>query len=101
MGDTAYNMVGTSGRKCQCSTAPKTWLGHWSRATGLAIPASCCVSGCGNAPEVGAHLRIVGWDARTPWILPFCQYHNKRPAHVAMNLKWGVTAVAAATHDCT
>lgn len=100
MGDFVYNMDNTSGRKCQCTTLPKTWLGHWERGTGLNLPAKCCAKYCGNDVEVGAHVKLDGGDQRIAWIVPFCQYHNKRPSSQPIELKWGVTLCGAAKSDC-
>lgn len=96
----AYNMVGTSSRKCVCTTGTKSWLGHWERGTGLTLPEKCCAKYCGNVVEVGAHVKLEGEDGRTPWIIPFCQYHNKRPSSEAIELKPGMTLCGAAKVDC-
>lgn len=96
-----YNMVGTSRRKCVCTTRPRTWLAHWERGTGLELPEKCCAKYCRNYVEVGAHVRIEGEDGRIPWIIPFCQHHNKRPSHEAIELKAGVTLCGAAKVDCS
>lgn len=100
MGDFVSNVVGTSGRKCSCLTRPNTWLSHWERGTGLALPEKCCAKSCANYVEVGAHVRLHGSDARTVWIVPFCQKHNKRPVTKAIELKWGVVLCGAAKSDC-
>ncbi|MGA4634959.1 hypothetical protein ACPA5B_13875 [Pseudomonas solani] len=95
-----YNIDGTSSRKCQCSTIPKTWLGHWERGTGLALPVKCVAKYCGNVTEVGAHVRDDD-DKRIVWIVPFCQYHNKRPSSEPIELKDAVTLCGGSmTIDC-
>ena len=101
MGDFVYNLIGTSGRKCRCRTRPNTWLAHWERGTGLPLPEKCCAKYCRRYVEVGAHVRHHGSDGRIPWIVPFCQHHNKRPPSHAIELKNGVTLCGAAMNiDC-
>lgn len=96
----AYNMVGTSRRKCVCKVGPKTWLAHWIRGTRLRLPDKCCARYCRRPVAVGAHVRLEGEDGRTPWIVPFCQFHNKRRSSIPIVLKYGVTLCAAAKIDC-
>jgi len=100
MADYVRNLTGTAGRKCVCTTGAKTWLGHWERGSGLYLPTKCCAHYCGNVVQVGAHVSLQGSDGRVPWIVPFCQYHNKRNSSVWIRLKGGVTLVGAAAHDC-
>ncbi len=94
------NMTGTSRRKCRCSVGPKSWLGHWQRGSGLARPFKCAARGCRRRVQVGAHVRLIGSDGRVPWIVPFCQFHNKRHRSMRIALKPGVTLVGAAARDC-
>jgi hypothetical protein len=100
MGDIVYNVDGTSSRKCTCKTGSKTWLAHWERGTNLALPDKCCARYCSTSVEVGAHVKLEGGDGRIIWIIPFCQYHNKRPSSEAITLKWGVMLCGAAKTDC-
>lgn len=101
MGDIVYNLDGTSRRKCRCTDKPNTWLAHWERGTGEDLPEKCCAKYCGNYVEVGAHVRHDGSDGRIPWIVPFCQWHNKRPSSEAIELKYGVILCGASmTTDC-
>ena|SRR5688572_25541752 len=100
MPDYVNNVDGTSTRKCQCSFGSKTWLGHWERGTGFTLPEKCCAKYCANYVEVGAHVQHYGSDQRIIWIIPFCQYHNKRPSNSYIELKPGVTLCAAAKIDC-
>lgn len=94
------NVDGTSVRKCVCSNGIKTWLGHWERGTELTLPDKCCAFGCGTYVQVGAHVKEVGGDQRIIWIVPFCQFHNKRPSTEEIKLKPGVTLCGAAKVDC-
>jgi hypothetical protein len=95
-----YNMDGTARRKCICKTGSKTWLEHWARGTGESLPDKCAAKYCGREVEVGAHVRAEDEDGRIPWIVPFCQYHNKRPSSEPIELKPGVTLCGAAKVDC-
>jgi hypothetical protein len=99
MGDIVYNIDGTSSRKCQCSYGAKTWLAHWERMTGLTLPDKCCARGCGDYVAVGAHVQHPD-DLRDVWIVPFCQYHNKRPSNVPIELKWDVMLGNGARSNC-
>ena len=100
MGEFVYNVDGTSVRKCQCSYGSKTWLSHWERGTGLTLPDKCGAKYCSAYVEVGAHVKHIGSDQRIVWIIPFCQYHNKRPSYLQIELKDGVTLCGAAKVDC-
>ncbi|MDH5326023.1 MAG: hypothetical protein OEZ68_07430 [Gammaproteobacteria bacterium] len=56
---------------------------------------------CGNVVEVGAHVRDAD-DLRLVWIVPFCQYHNKRPTSEPIALKDGITMCGGSMSvDCT
>lgn len=95
------NVVGTSKRKCKCTIGSKNWLSHWSRGTGLPLPAKCLARYCSHVVQVGAHVRHFGSDQRIIWIIPFCQYHNKRPSNTYIRLKPGAVLCGAAPGvDC-
>ncbi len=101
MGDIVFNIVGTSSRKCCCTSRPNTWLAHWKRGTGLNLPLKCCAKRCRKYVQVGAHVKCQGFDMRTPWIVPFCKTHNSRPGDEPIELKNNVTLCAAAMGvDC-
>ncbi|MBV1861822.1 MAG: hypothetical protein KUG77_25605 [Nannocystaceae bacterium] len=97
-------MVGTTGRKCKCTNGDASWLGHWALAAGVALHSKkhvkCAAKYCRKYSEVGAHVKDTAYRV-TPWIVPFCQYHNKRPATQLITLKPGYTMVACASIDCT
>ena len=100
MGDIVYNADGTSGRKCKCLDRDKSWLAHWVRGTNTDLPDKCCAKGCGAYVEVGAHVKHPD-DLREIWIVPFCQWHNKRPSYLGIELKWGVQLCGASPKiDC-
>jgi len=95
MGDIVYNADGTSGRKCKCSDRDKSWIAHWMRGTNsVNRPDKCFAKGCGSEAAVGAHVQHPD-DLREIWIVPFCQWHNKRPSYEAIELKWDVLLCGA------
>lgn len=95
-----YNIDGTSTRKCKCTTGPKTWLAHWMRGTGQALPTTCVAFGCSRLVAVGAHVQDAD-DLRIVWIVPFCHHHNSRPSDVKIQLKVGITMCGGSmTNDC-
>jgi hypothetical protein len=98
--DYVTNVVGTSRRKCKCRVGQKTWLSHWERGTRLIRPLKCVARGCRHRVQVGAHVRHTRSDQRIIWIVPFCQYHNKRAHNHHIPLKDGVTLCGAAKTDC-
>ena len=100
MPDFVNNVDGTSKRKCQCLYGSKDWISHWERGTGLVRPLKCCAKWCSDYAVVGAHVKHVGSDQRIVWIIPFCQYHNKRPSNMDIELKLGVMLCGAAKIDC-
>jgi hypothetical protein len=74
------NLEGTASLNCSC----QTWLNHWENHSGASFPTKCCVKGCGNNPEVGAHVQrndflfqIFG-IAESHWIVPMCIHHNNQ-----------------------
>lgn len=98
--DFVYNLDGTGGLRCQCTNlANKTWLNHWSNISGEDYN-KCRAFRCASMAQVGAHVREEGGDRRIRWIVPFCQYHNKRPSAHPIQLKSGTTLVRAARSQC-
>ena len=95
-----YNMTNTSGRRCSCTTGDKTWLRHWELATGQIRPATCIAKYCRRPAVHGAHVKDNSHQV-TPWIVPFCARHNKRPRTQLIQLKPGSQMAAAARSDCT
>ncbi len=95
-----YNAVGTSSYKCKCSTGNKSWLAHYVNLAIHALPAKCIAKYCRNSVQVGAHVKEVGGDGRILWIVPFCQYHNKRPSTTNITLKPNNDIVRAAVSFC-
>jgi hypothetical protein len=81
------NKGGTGPRSCKCGT----WKRHWQNFTKKSWPSECFVSGCRNAPILGAHIFIANVDGE--WIAPFCDSCNKLGG--SFNLKTGVDLVSA------
>jgi len=64
------NINGTTDSTCRC----KSWLDHWVRFSGQALPKYCPEVSCTNPPTVGAHVQKTGsldW-----YIVPLCERHN-------------------------
>lgn len=72
------NMIGTSNdkRRCRC----KSWLDHWFYNNKTSSRKICCVMGCNNKIEDGAHVYILDniFIYKQPYILPFCRSCNHR-----------------------
>jgi hypothetical protein len=77
------NVEGTSNLTCACDN----WLVHWRNHSNITSPKACCVNGCKNAPEVGAHIHkmdmnfgicsIMGFKPDC-YIVPMCTHHNNQ-----------------------
>lgn len=67
------NINGTSVNTCKCGS----WLEHWKKFSKKSIPAACCVVGCTEKPEVGAHVQKDSATDRSWYIIPLCKKHNK------------------------
>lgn len=81
------NKKGTTDRSCKCGS----WKQHWINASGLLWPTVCSVSGCYNAPTLGAH--IINKDVSGEYIVPTCAACNGKDSE--FNLKGGVTLISA------
>jgi hypothetical protein len=66
------NLNGTSNNNCKC----KTWLKHWENVSGKSLPASCREVSCKETTLVGAHVKKVGVNDDSNYIVPLCQSHN-------------------------
>jgi len=85
------NINGTTRNKCWCSS----WLSHWYAATGSART-TCCVLGCRQPAQVGAHVRIDDARHYGHWyIVPFCKGHNHTTNQAVMFIKRDTTLISA------
>ena len=66
------NINGTSQNTCNCGS----WLEHWKKFSGQAIPSHCPVMSCLQKPEVGAHVQKDNSTDRSWYIIPLCKTHN-------------------------
>lgn len=81
------NKAGTAARSCKCGS----WKAHWIRCTGKEWPSQCCVSGCTERAEVGAH--VINPDVSGEYIVPACKGCNMRTD--SFTLKGGITLASA------
>jgi hypothetical protein len=66
------NINGTSQLACKCGS----WLDHWKRFSGRALPVFCAEVSCREKPEVGAHVQK-DYAFDSDWyIIPLCKGHN-------------------------
>ena len=66
------NINGTSDNTCKCSS----WLNHWEKFSGQAIPTYCPEKTCTQKPEVGAHVQKDSSTDNSWYIVPLCKKHN-------------------------
>jgi len=66
------NINGTSDNTCKCSS----WLNHWEKFSGQAIPTYCPEKACTQKPEVGAHVQKDSSTDNNWYIVPLCKKHN-------------------------
>lgn len=69
---------------------------HWCNATQQPWPKQCCVAGCINPAEVGAH--VINSEATGEFIVPVCKSCNARAD--TFSLKSG-TPLASANQQKT
>jgi len=68
------NINGTSIKTCQCAS----WLDHWRKFSGRAIPAYCAEMLCTNPAEIGAHVQK-DTDSDPNWyVIPLCSAHGAK-----------------------
>lgn len=85
------NKKGTSSRNCVCGS----WKQHWINISKKQWPSTCSVSGCGNKPDVGAH--VINAEVNGEKIIPMCDSCNKLAG--TFRLKGGVSIVSANTSE--
>ncbi|WP_416777290.1 hypothetical protein ACNFJN_03215 [Xenorhabdus budapestensis] len=68
------NINGTGDNTCsRCGS----WLNHWKKHTKQNIE-TCFVLGCNKPAKEGAHVKKVGVNDNSWYILPFCHEHNMK-----------------------
>lgn len=67
------NVVGTSGRTCNC----ENWLAHWEKYCGKKAN-YCGERSCMTTKDlVGAHVKRADISDSNTYILPLCKSHNQ------------------------
>jgi hypothetical protein len=66
------NINGTSQSSCSCGS----WLDHWEKFSGQALPTFCSEEKCMKKPVVGAHVQKDDSDDKGWYIVPLCKTHN-------------------------
>jgi hypothetical protein len=66
------NINGAGNATCRCGS----WLLHWARYSGRALPRCCSVRNCIERPVAGALVQI-DHEGESGWyIVPLCIWHN-------------------------
>jgi hypothetical protein len=68
------NINGTSQSTCKCGS----WLDHWRKFSGQALPSTCSELSCVNKPDLGAHVQRDNTTDRSWYIVPLCKSHNSQ-----------------------
>jgi hypothetical protein len=66
------NKNGTGDRECKCGS----WKQHWKNFSTKNWPITCCIYGCGNSANLGAH--VISHEVSGEWIIPVCDSCNQR-----------------------
>lgn len=74
------NVQGTSDKSCSCGS----WLNHWKRFSGKAIPIVCATA-CTDDATVGGHVQKVGSSDTGTYIVPLCDKHNQTTEAMEIN----------------
>ncbi len=86
------NLTDTSDEKCGCDS----WIKHWERFTGREA-VICLATGCKKRPDVGAHVKVSGYNDDTPYIVPLCADHNQEKGQFQLtDVATGVRLLAPA-----
>lgn len=62
----------TTDDPCRCGS----WLEHWKKFSGQALPTCCPELKCQHKPEFGAWVQIEGKIDNNWYIVPLCKLHN-------------------------
>ena len=71
-----------------------SWLNHWTRFGGGAVPKYCPESKCLGKPEVGAHVQKDNSTDGSWYIIPLCNTHNGQTRQ-ALDVSDSITLVPA------
>lgn len=83
------NLNGTSEKKCNCGS----WLDHWDAQTALKMPEYCVSGICSNKVEDGAHVKKIGVNDESHYIIPFCRSCNlSKDKEFTVSSSWLVSA---------
>jgi hypothetical protein len=86
----AKNINGTSDTTCACGS----WLDHWMKVSGKALPQFCSEEKCIQKPEVGAHIQKEEMNDASWYIVPLCKAHNAEKG-MSININNAVQLVPA------
>jgi hypothetical protein len=67
------NINATSEDTCRCGS----WLEHWKKFSGQALPTCCPEEKCPHKPEVGAFVQKDSHGDPGWYIVPLCKLHNE------------------------
>ena len=67
------NKKGTGDLTCKCDS----WIDHWNTYSGGSLQIQCCVLGCTNLVDVGAHVIKQDSNDLKTYIVPFCHSCNQ------------------------
>ena len=68
------NINGTSGRKSP--TGFSSWLDYYMKTNGINTIPTCAHKGCSNRATIGAHVKKVGANNNSWYIIPLCYSCN-------------------------
>lgn len=93
---TVNNINGTSTYTCNCGS----WLDHWKKFSGQALPTWCSEKSCANKPEVGAHVQKAGYTDTAWYIVPLCSKHNAKTGESLDLANYAVLVPANVSETC-
>ena len=90
------NVNGTTDNTCKCGS----WLEHWKKFSGQALPASCRESSCTKGPDVGAHVQKDSSTDKSWYIVPLCKDHNGKTGESLSIMDSSVLVSANVSQTC-
>lgn len=67
------NVNNCAGTYCACGS----WLNHWYKFSGRAVPIYCPVDGCMYTDLIGAHVQKADGNDKNWYIAPLCVAHSQ------------------------